>query len=160
MGDEHRGTVFALWIVRNFPKAVSILDIAGGKGQVARKLANKKKKVHIMDAKPRFEGRSHPLISYQKGWFTEDTDINGKFDLVIGMHPDEATGEIIRYAVKHRTPFAVVPCCIRGRDAKGISKFQGWVNRLSSIAKRANYNVTIGMLKMNGKNTVIRGIPT
>jgi len=158
VGDENRGQVFALWIVRNFPRAKNILDIAGGKGQVARKLANKGKSVHVIDAKPRFEGRNHPLISYQRGWFTEDTEVDVP-DLIVGMHPDEATGEIIRYATKHRIPFAVVPCCVKGRDAVNISKFSEWKRKLSRMAKFKGFEVFEGLLKMRGKNTVLKGIP-
>ena len=47
-----------------------VLDIAGGKGQVARSLANKGIQVHVIDAKPRLEGRQHSKISYQSGFFT------------------------------------------------------------------------------------------
>jgi hypothetical protein len=159
MGDERRGTIFAQWIVRQFPKAQNILDVAGGKGQLARKLANKKRNVHILDAKPRFKGRDHPGISYQSVWFEDTTNVKGKFDLVVGMHPDEATGEIIRFAVKHYIPFAVVPCCIKGRDARGISKFSGWIKRLSGIAARYGYSVYTYQLRMAGKNLVIYGKP-
>ena len=28
------------------------------------------------------------------------------------MHPDEATEEIIKQALKYNKPFAVVPCCV------------------------------------------------
>ena len=159
MGDERRGAVFALWIVKNFPKAQHILDIAGGKGQVARKLANKKRRVHVIDVDPRFEGRPHPRIFYQSGWFEEDSIIGKRFDLVVGMHPDEATGEIIRYAIKHEIPFSVVPCCIKGRDAQNIGSFADWMKRLSSIAVKAGYSVQQDKLKMRGKNYIIVGKP-
>lgn len=32
--------------------------------------------------------------------------------LVLGMHPDEATDNIVDYAIRERIPFAVVPCCV------------------------------------------------
>jgi hypothetical protein len=31
---------------------------------------------------------------------------------VVGLHPDEATEAIVDFAVRHRKPFAVVPCCV------------------------------------------------
>lgn len=159
MGDERRGILFAQWVVKQFPKANWILDVAGGKGQVARKLANKKRHVHVIDAKPRFHGRLHPMVSYQAGWFDEDSKFNIKFDLVVGMHPDEATGEIIRYATKHKIPFAVVPCCIKGRDSKNISKFSEWVKRLIWLANSRGYSAMTGQLKMAGKSLVLYGRP-
>lgn len=34
---------------------------------------------------------------------------------IIALHPDEATGEIVEFAVKHRKLFIVVPCCVFSR---------------------------------------------
>lgn len=155
MGDERRGILFSQFIKRQFPRAKTILDVAGGKGNVARKLANKGFHVTVIDMKPRFEGNSHKHIVYKKGRFNEEYGrLNA--DLVIGMHPDEATCEIVRYSVRHRLPFAVVPCCILGRDSSGIHSFEGWVNKLKSIAAKT-HNVREYTLRMNGKNLVIYG---
>jgi hypothetical protein len=157
MGDSRRGALFAQFIVRQFPRASFILDIAGGKGQVARSLANKGRRVHIIDAKPRLEGRTHPLISYQKGFFQAEDKLRNhiKPDLIIGLHPDEATGEIIRFASRHCIPFAVVPCCIKGRDANGVSNFRGWLNKLIDLAE--GLVVSEYQLKMAGKNITLYG---
>ena len=35
--------------------------------------------------------------------------------LVVGLHPDEAVDDIVAFAVAHRWPFAVVPCCVFAR---------------------------------------------
>lgn len=34
---------------------------------------------------------------------------------IVALHPDEATGDIVDFAVKHRLPFLVVPCCVFSR---------------------------------------------
>jgi hypothetical protein len=34
---------------------------------------------------------------------------------VVGLHPDQATGAIVEFAVKHKKPFLVVPCCVFSR---------------------------------------------
>mmetsp|Transcript_34180 Transcript_34180/g.50054 ORF Transcript_34180/g.50054 Transcript_34180/m.50054 type:complete len:390 (+) Transcript_34180:109-1278(+) len=34
---------------------------------------------------------------------------------IIALHPDEATGTIVDYAIEHRIPFVVVPCCVFSR---------------------------------------------
>jgi hypothetical protein len=31
---------------------------------------------------------------------------------VVGMHPDQATEAIADFAIAHRKPFAIVPCCV------------------------------------------------
>jgi hypothetical protein len=159
MGDERRGPLFAKFIVKQFPKVSSVLDIAGGKGQVARSLANKGISVHVIDAKPRLEGRQHPKISYQSGFFTSSTTLRQhvKPDLVVGMHPDEATTEIIEFACKHRLPFAVVPCCIKGKYSAGINGYKDWIKKLKSLA--IGYDLNEYQLKMRGKNLVLYGRP-
>ena len=35
--------------------------------------------------------------------------------LIVAMHPDEATESAIDWAVAHRRPFFIVPCCVFGR---------------------------------------------
>merc|ERR1719203_1874307 len=32
--------------------------------------------------------------------------------IIIGMHPDEATEDIVDFALKYNKSFAVVPCCV------------------------------------------------
>lgn len=159
MGDARRGLEFARYIVKNFPKAQRILVVADGKGQVSRKLANKKRSSVVVEKKPRWEGRGHKRVSYIKGEFSEDYTLNSKVDLIVGMHPDEATGEIVRYAVKNRLPFAVVPCCIKGRDAKGVSSYGRWLNKLRSMAKQEHYDTWESQLHMRGKSIVLSGRP-
>ena len=158
MGDERRGQIFAQYIVKQFPKATQILAVADGKGQVARKLANKKRKVTVVEAKPRFEGRVHKYLQYRAGWFTAEYEAKQCPDLVVGMHPDEATSEIVLFAVKNRIPFAVVPCCVKGRYSSGL-RYTGWLNKLISLARDAGYVVHHHTLKMAGKNDVIIGKP-
>mmetsp|Transcript_24414 Transcript_24414/g.30044 ORF Transcript_24414/g.30044 Transcript_24414/m.30044 type:complete len:547 (+) Transcript_24414:73-1713(+) len=34
---------------------------------------------------------------------------------IVALHPDEATGDIVDFAVKHKIPFIVVPCCVFSR---------------------------------------------
>ena len=159
MGDERRGPLFAKFITKQFPKVSFVLDIAGGKGQVARSLANKGIQVHVIDAKPRLEGRQHSKISYQSGFFTSTTTLHShvKPELVVGMHPDEATSEIIEFAYKHKLPFAVVPCCIKGRYSFGINRYSDWIKKLRSLA--VGYDLNEYSLKMRGKNLVVYGRP-
>ncbi len=151
MGDSRRHSLFAGFIKKQFPKVKIILCIADGKGILSRKLANKGFKVFVIENKPRFEGRKHPNITYKKGWFCEKLKIDA--DLIIGMHPDEATLSIVRWAHKNKKPFAVVPCCIKGdpMDIFGIGKFEQWICKIKSITNQClEYQ-----LKMQGKNTIV-----
>ena len=151
MGDSNRNTKFATFIARNFPKAKTALVVADGHGELARSLANKKIAVTVVEAKPRFVGRIHPLITYKQGWFTEDSEVEA--DIIVGMHPDEATSEIILAARKNKKPFAIVPCCCVGKGSSGLSRnnFAAWVKRLNDMA----CGCYTAMLKISGKNLIL-----
>lgn len=157
MGDSCRGQLFAQFILKQFPQAKTILVVADGKGQVARKLANKKRRVVVVEQCPRWEGRQHKDVRYIAGTFTPDYKCPEPVSLVVGMHPDEATGEIIKYALKHNLPFAVCPCCRKGRHAVGVGSHQEWLTKLRSLA--VGYDTWETQLKMTGKNIVIAGKP-
>ena len=150
MGDSNRNVQFAQFIIKQFPKANSILVVADGKGELARKLANKGKTVRIIENKPRWEGRLHKNVTYQKGFFTAGQEI--KEDLIIGMHPDEATGEILLAAKEQNKNFAVVPCCAVGRFSEKMNKtdYIQWMKKLKSLFHCKSYD-----LHIQGRNTVL-----
>jgi len=39
-------------------------------------------------------------------------DVFREADVIVGLHPDEATEVIVDLAIKYDKPFAVVPCCV------------------------------------------------
>ena len=41
---------------------------------------------------------------------------DAKIELIIGMHPDQATESIVNMAIKYQKPFAVVPCCVFSQE--------------------------------------------
>lgn len=150
MGDVNRNWTFCNWICKQFPKAKSVLVVADGKGELARKLANKGFQVRVIEASPRFSGRNHPNITYQKGFFTPNTPFDE--DLIVGMHPDEATIPIVLAARKQAKPFAVVPCCITTEYSKGIEgNYHAWIDRIKSFAPGCKE----GLLKFSGRNLVL-----
>lgn len=150
MGDSRRNKLFATFIVKQFSKVKTVLVIADGKGELARKLANKGLQVRVIENKPRFEGRGHNGITYRKGWF----DRNCVFDedLIVGMHPDEATAEILLAGEKNRKSWAIVPCCVKGTEAKNIDGYRNWMRKLKQLCRNACQEYT---LKISGKNIVL-----
>ena len=150
MGDERRGETFARFIVRQWKRIETVLVVADGKGQVARKLANKGLHCRVVEASPRLAGNEHPRIVYQQGWFTETSEV--KEDLVVGMHPDEATAEIILAAIRNDKPWAVVPCCVKGRHAKNVkNNFTAWIDFLSRIGSPCR----TANLPISGRNIIL-----
>ncbi|OPZ64472.1 MAG: hypothetical protein BWY85_01141 [Firmicutes bacterium ADurb.Bin506] len=151
MGDANRNVEFARFIVRQFPRARTVLVVADGKGELSRKLANRGLRVRVIEARPRFSGRAHKHLDYRRGTFTRDTPITE--DLVVAMHPDEATAEVILAARAQRKPFAVVPCCHKGDPAisGGVSNYEGWLRRLVSLWPPMQE----GALHIQGRNRVL-----
>lgn len=148
MGDSRRHAVFAQFLVRNFPRAEMFVAVADGKGVLARELADKKKTVIVIENSPRLEGRLHKRIRYTKGWFTRESNVVG--DVIVGMHPDEATAEIVLFARRHRIPFAVVPCCCKGHGSNGVAP-ANWLRALEKMAGGCRKTP----LRFSGKNVVL-----
>ena len=93
MGDTRRHEVFTRFISKTYPWVERVLVVADGKAQIARRLADRGMTVRVIEAEPRYAGEPHPGVTYEEGWFDRDTPVTEQ--LIVGMHPDEATAEII-----------------------------------------------------------------
>lgn len=103
-GDPARFEVVADFVAERFADARYVADVAGGQGMLARRLS----KHHgytceVID--PRgwtlkgVPGRAEPYLA----------DMADYYDLVIGLHPDEALRPVVESA--RVRPVLVVPCC-------------------------------------------------
>ena len=103
-GDERRFEVTADFIAARFPRARTAADVAGGQGMLARRL----RKRHNIDCDvvdPRgwvLRGVSSRAEEYR-------ADMAGYYDVIIGLHPDDALREVVNSA--RVRPVVVVPCC-------------------------------------------------
>ena len=79
--------------------------------------------------------------------------------VVLGLHPDQATGDIVDYALEAGKPFAVVPCCTfhklftdrRLPDGRPVKSYEGLVEWL--LAK--DPDIRLGTLPTKGRNQVV-----
>lgn len=79
--------------------------------------------------------------------------------LVVGLHPDQATGEIAAFASKLGIPWAVVPCCVykntfpkrRLRDGSSVTSHAGLIAWLCEMYPAAK----VTSLDFEGKNQVV-----
>lgn len=149
MGARCRNQVFAKFITKNFPKTKSILVVADGKGELAVALHSKGYKVRVVETKPRYQGPRPRPFKYERGVFTPNTKIVE--DLVVGMHPDEATAPIIMAARKQGKPWAVVPCCMVGPMSDGVGSIKQWCKRLKIL----DQNTQEAALAFGGRNIVL-----
>mmetsp|Transcript_71783 Transcript_71783/g.191443 ORF Transcript_71783/g.191443 Transcript_71783/m.191443 type:complete len:299 (+) Transcript_71783:638-1534(+) len=163
-----------------------VLDVAGGRGELSFELALAHDiPVTVVDPrtvklnKPQFKrlkqekGLSGDLA---KQWFAKhikhikttmdpaffevpsQSQVVARTAVLVGLHPDEATGAICESAVKHGKPFAVVPCCvfsdmfpertIENRQVRTHDDICAWIKTLAP-------GVGSAFLGFAGKNRVV-----
>jgi len=124
MGDNYRSLVLAEYITRHFPPPIRVADVAGGNGTLNDILSVREYEVVTFDPNLRMK---YPNRKGQAVRFYADIAL--AFDLVVGMHPDQATEEIV-YATKH-CPIIVVPCCNFwiGREMPPSRSIRGTIER-------------------------------
>ena len=104
-GDDTRFEVLANFIYEHYGKSVKyIADVAGGQGMLSRLLNKKYNYVsEVIDPRDHgVKGVEHRVSEYDSGMATY-------YDLIVGLHPDEATRPVVESAF-HR-PIVIVPCC-------------------------------------------------
>lgn len=164
MGDKRRFNLFADLIVKHFPPAYyhNIADVAAGKGhlQLALRERGYKNVISFDKRKRKFRVRKAGIKQdYHYRWF--DSRVKQNFDLIVALHPDEATDHVIVEAGKGRIPFVLCPCCVKPDAVTywGSYKFEEWVNHLKRLALKDNFEIQEIYLKMQGRNLVLIGKP-
>ncbi len=162
MGDRARAEVFASFIWKTFPEAVSIADVAGGHGDLSYWLAIGGREPTIIDPraarfpkwiqrdlrKRRLRGeRTNPIRRVVAS--VEDVEL-GEFDLVVALHPDQATEPTILGCLASGVDFAIVPCCVFPLDQTRYTR-EGWVSYLVSLAP----GIQSSRLPIRGANLAI-----
>ena len=217
----HRASVFATWLCETYGlqrlQEEGVLDIAGGRGELAFELSVKRKiPCTVLD--PRCPGGGEPQSTWhdwhvsrpQRTWFktehgirsyadcqdyvaekcplkqcqapvetaikaanalkdpnsvspSEIEDLQGWEDVlkhcavVVGLHPDQATGGVLELAKLLNRPFAVLPCCtfadifperrVDGRPVRSYDDLIEWL--MLETAAQKDY------LMFFGKNLVV-----
>ncbi len=104
-GDDKRFEVVARFIYDRFGKKIKyIADVAGGQGVLTR-LLNKKYGYESEVIDP----RGYTLVGVSSRQSEYDSTMANYYDLIIGLHPDEATREVAKSALTR--PVLIVPCC-------------------------------------------------
>ena len=111
-GDPARFEVVARFVADHFPDARYVADVAGGQGMLTR----------ILRKRFGFEAE----VIDPRGWALKGVPARAEYytpamadyyDLVIGLHPDQALCSVVESAAK--VPALVVPCCnFWSRDTK------------------------------------------
>jgi len=185
-----RSALFARWLLETFGIANlaaggGVLDIAGGKGQncfqlveqsacsslrttvidpVARRtLVPKRHRRRIVKLQCKMPTFRH--VCFDEDFVKNDDGLKvvSEASCLIGMHPDQATGSIVKMAIKFKKPFAVVPCCVfaqnfterktpSGKRVETLNEFTEWL-----LAHHPNMKVDF--LPFSGRNKVLYMLP-
>ena len=108
-----------------------VLDVAGGRGNISFQLQCEHDiqstlidpgvRAHLLNPKQRKQLKKSGKVVFRHIAACLDDDFAADPDrarylqeasLLIGMHPDEATEQIVLHALAHGKKFAVVPCCV------------------------------------------------
>lgn len=181
-GHSQRARAFCDWLQRAAPHLLSsgvVLDVAGGRGDVARILARAGAEVVTVDPRPpkinRRRDRNtasgssvltqprHILTKFDGDFEREHADLLARVSLIIGFHPDEATEPIAAYAMREKVPIAIVPCCVFGRlfphrrlaDGSEVESHDQFVTYLREISAGAGKPLALSFLEYNGANRVL-----
>ena len=79
--------------------------------------------------------------------------------LIFGLHPDEATEDIVLAALKENVPFAVVPCCVFptlfsnriGKDGSHVRSLDQFLDYLQDKDDRIKREVISTLAEPNNK---------
>lgn len=94
--------------------------------------------------------QEHVQDLFNDSFVSKHPDLLAHCSLIIGMHPDEATEYIVDVAIKHKKPFAIVPCCVFPKSGKSMSLEQ-WYDYLESKTS----HMKICYLNFVGRNRVL-----
>lgn len=162
VGDRRRFREFARFIADTFPTARRVADVAGGRGELAFRLFELGKMPVIIDPRDRTfpgwvhrelrkrgvrEGRLSTIERWRSG--VENANLAG-FDLIVAMHPDEATEPALRAAVTNDIDCAIIPCCVFPLDGVKRTKRE-WLDYLMSLAP----NLQTAELPITGDNVIL-----
>lgn len=172
-----RNSHFADFIVNTFTldylKRGFILDVAGGKGITSFYLTTKYNLTcTIVDPRGVSMSKKYlKVLHNNKQTITEkrimfddttcDELIGDNCVLIIGMHPDEATGDIVKVALRKKINFAVVPCCVfnckfperKLLSGKDVVEYNDIVQYL--IEQDEERKIKVDFLNIEGRNKVL-----
>jgi len=134
-----RATIFATWLIETYgidklTEGGGVVDVAGGKGKLSIQLALQGKiQSTVIDPLVRKHGEKldpigakrirkaqapHPALlskEFNRTTFleiSEQEDLIKQSSMLVGLHPDEPTEDILDMALQYGKNVAVVPCCV------------------------------------------------
>ena len=157
MGDSRRFEILADFVQRNFPPPLKIADVAGGQGYLGFILTQKGYDCTVIDPRKTDLSKKERQLSRRKGIHFKrirskfNAGMAEEFDLIIGLHPDEATEEICQ-AAKIK-PVILIPCCKYWNGIENHGSLS-MAETIRTFFKKNKIDWWETQLRMNGKNLV------
>jgi|TARA_Y100000310_G_scaffold274578_3_gene290664 hypothetical protein len=160
--DRRRFPAFADFIHNTYRQATTVADVAGGRGILSYHLHQLGYDATIIDTRnAHLPSRLQRVLrkqSVKQGRLIEIPRVIGKvqevdlrpFDIIVGLHPDDATEHLVREALKLGKDFAVIPCCVFPIDGAKHSQ-EDWRAYLASLSA----DMRTATLPIDGANTVL-----
>lgn len=146
MADKRRFALFAELIVRRFPDAGAVYDVAGGMGKLNEALLARGRRCVTFDTRWK-----HAAVEYREELFT--LELPCEAGVVAGLHADGATRLCVEYAARHGIGFAIVPCC----SDNGMP-YKPWMRHLEARARELGASwIEEEVLPMEGRARVLLG---
>ena len=155
MADNQRNAIFAEFLYEHFPHAQSILNVACGDSRLSVILQKKYPMATVVGIDPNPRGNKKRTKSL-RGLFPQRVNVTD-YDLIVGMHPDEATWPIVELCCKHMINFSVVPCCLLHTPKGFRGNMHSWAEHISNYSARHHMRPLHTLLEMKGANHVIVG---
>lgn len=152
MGDSRRFIETSKFIQRNYHSNLNILDVAGGSGELSKILSSLGYHTTIIDPKltiSKMDCRKYKIQTIKK-LFDMSFDIS-EYDVIVGLHPDEATEIIIKRCTSFKKPFVVIPCCVIPQFSNSKFNSNSWISHLKHLSS----DVLECQLPFTGKNIVL-----
>lgn len=127
-----------------------IADVAGGQGMLSR-ILNKKYNYESEVIDP----RHYQVVGVQNRETEYYSSMAGYYDLIVGLHPDEAVREVVESSLEK--PVLVIPCC----NFWDRSKKLGTKEMVEEISKWLDeHNIKYEIIEFNFKGPKNIGILT
>jgi hypothetical protein len=160
-GDPRRFEALAQFIAERFPRpgTQTVLDVGGSMGILCYHLARLGYEVTVVDPRRRDVKRHYRKLARRGGFHMRMHYVQRVLlpeddaDLLVGLHPDEATEWVVRQAVRRGRAFVVVPCCVMPLDGVRRS-VEEWHQYLCALAA-GTHAVRVERLPISGANIVI-----
>lgn len=132
-GDPSRFEVVADFISRTFGKKISnIADVAGGRGMLSRVLNKKYNYESVV-----FDPRGFTLVGVESNTDEFKVEDASYYDLVVGLHPDEATRVVVESSKYTNT--LIIPCCNFWDQSKKLGR-DALLQEIEAYYKEHNVN--------------------